>query len=79
MRELERTAAGLTSLERLRSVVAELDVARAGAGGSLPDAVRGALAAGDVAALLEEWDRSGTRWRARPPGVCCGRWCHAWW
>ena len=56
MRELERTAAGLTSLERLRSVVAELDVARAGAGGSLPDAVRGALAAGDVAALLEEWD-----------------------
>ena len=56
MRELERAAAGLTSLERLRSVVEELDVERAGAGGGLPDAVRDALAAGDVAALLREWD-----------------------
>ena len=56
MRELERAAAGMTSLERLRSVVAELDVERAGAGGSLPDVVRDALATGDVAALLQEWD-----------------------
>ena len=56
MRELERAAAGLTSLERLRSVLEELDVERAGAGGGLPDSVRDALAAGDVAALLREWD-----------------------
>lgn len=56
MRALESAAAGYTSLEPLRSVVAELDAERAGAGGDMPDAVRDALAAGDVAALLREWD-----------------------
>ena len=56
MRALERAAAGYTSLEPLRTLLAELDAERAGAAGELPDAVRAALAAGDVAALLREWD-----------------------
>ena len=56
MRALESAASGLTSLERLRSAVAELDAERAGAGAGLPAAVQEALASGDVAALLREWD-----------------------
>lgn len=56
MRALERAAAGYTSLEPLRTVLEEMDTERAGAAGELPDAVRAALAAGDVAALLREWD-----------------------
>ncbi len=56
MRALESAAAGMTSLDRLRSVLAELDAERSIAGGELPVAVSDALAAGDAAALLREWD-----------------------
>ena len=56
MRALESAAAGLTSLERLRSAIVVLDAERAGARAGLPAAVQDALAAGDVAALLREWD-----------------------
>ncbi|MDE2861482.1 MAG: recombinase family protein [Chloroflexota bacterium] len=56
MRELESTASGMTSLDRLRSVLAELDEEKAGAGGSLPEAVRDALESGDATVLLREWD-----------------------
>ena len=74
MRELERTAAGFTSLERLRSVVAELDAERAGAGGDLPDAVRDALAVRRRRSPAAGVGHAGGRGRRV---VCCERWCPA--
>ena len=56
MRALESAAAGMTSLDRLRSVMEELDAEKADSGGELPAAVGDALASGDAAALLREWD-----------------------
>ena len=58
LKALESAAAGITSLGRLRSTIAELDAQRAGpeSGLSSPSPLEEALATGDRSSLLQHWD-----------------------